>query len=330
MFRERGRGQLRQAAAATSRSTRRCSIWLSGIDNNKYAPNENYGRELMELFTLGVSDDSGYPYSEDDVREQARALTGWRADWDDDVGFVNFRFDPELHDKGHEDDLRQEGQLRLAGLAARSASSTRPTPRYFVDRLWSYFIPVAGAEDDALEADLDVPQGPTRSAPSSRRSWPTRSSTRARRWSSRRSSRSPACCAPAGAAIDTDSWSWLSGAGRAAAVPAAERGRLGRDPLARHLDLPRPLGLRSTRSPATTRRPRRATPTTRTPDEAVDKALRYWGDPTITHTTRDKLARVRQRGRGRDRRRLAGSAYRGLRQNALRMLVATSPDLQTC
>ena len=35
-------------------------IWLSGIDNQKEAPNENYARELMELFTLGASDEAGY------------------------------------------------------------------------------------------------------------------------------------------------------------------------------------------------------------------------------------------------------------------------------
>ena len=48
-------------------------IWLSGVDNRKDAPNENYARELMELFTLG----EGNGYTEQDVREQARALTGW-------------------------------------------------------------------------------------------------------------------------------------------------------------------------------------------------------------------------------------------------------------
>ena len=48
-------------------------LWLSGTDNRKGAPNENYGRELMELFTLG----EGNGYTESDVREQARALTGW-------------------------------------------------------------------------------------------------------------------------------------------------------------------------------------------------------------------------------------------------------------
>ena len=46
-------------------------IWLSGLDNRKGAINENYGRELMELFTLGA--DRG-AYTETDVREIARAL----------------------------------------------------------------------------------------------------------------------------------------------------------------------------------------------------------------------------------------------------------------
>src|SRR5439155_11720517 len=52
-------------------------LWLSGAENTKDSPNENYGRELMELFTLG----EGRGYGERDVREQARALTGWRYDW---------------------------------------------------------------------------------------------------------------------------------------------------------------------------------------------------------------------------------------------------------
>ena len=42
-------------------------LWLGGTDNQKGSPNENYGRELMELFTLGA----GRGYTETDVREQA-------------------------------------------------------------------------------------------------------------------------------------------------------------------------------------------------------------------------------------------------------------------
>lgn len=50
-------------------------IWLDGQGNRKGRPNENLGREFLELFTLGVGN-----YAEADVREAARALTGWRVD----------------------------------------------------------------------------------------------------------------------------------------------------------------------------------------------------------------------------------------------------------
>lgn len=51
-------------------------IYLNGYLNTKTAPDENYGRELMELFTLGKSPDS--QYTENDVKAAARVLTGWR------------------------------------------------------------------------------------------------------------------------------------------------------------------------------------------------------------------------------------------------------------
>jgi uncharacterized protein (DUF1800 family) len=62
--------------------------------NDKAIPNENYGRELCELFTLGVDDLLGAPnYTQDDVVQIARAFTGWRLD-DKDVAFLN----PSRHD----------------------------------------------------------------------------------------------------------------------------------------------------------------------------------------------------------------------------------------
>ncbi|HWJ81409.1 MAG TPA: DUF1800 domain-containing protein [Nocardioides sp.] len=50
-------------------------IWLDGANSVKTAPNENLGRELLELFTLGVG-----RYTEDDVKDAAKVLTGWRVD----------------------------------------------------------------------------------------------------------------------------------------------------------------------------------------------------------------------------------------------------------
>lgn len=53
-------------------------IYLDGMLNNKFTVNENYARELLELFTCGRTDRHGNPnYTEKDVRECARALTGW-------------------------------------------------------------------------------------------------------------------------------------------------------------------------------------------------------------------------------------------------------------
>ena len=71
-------------------------LWLSGTENTKWSPNENYARELMELFTLGA----GNGYTERDVREQARALTGWDNDWRSGVGSHNFHYDRERHEIG--------------------------------------------------------------------------------------------------------------------------------------------------------------------------------------------------------------------------------------
>ena len=47
-------------------------FWLDNNENHKRAPNENWGRELLELFSLGVGN-----YTEEDVFECARAFTGW-------------------------------------------------------------------------------------------------------------------------------------------------------------------------------------------------------------------------------------------------------------
>ena len=47
-------------------------VWLDNQDNHDGAINENYGRELLELFSMGVGS-----YSEDDIKEAARAFTGW-------------------------------------------------------------------------------------------------------------------------------------------------------------------------------------------------------------------------------------------------------------
>src|SRR4026209_982151 len=62
-------------------------VFLDNGENVKAHPNENFGRELLELFTMGVGN-----YSEHDVRAAARAFTGWTND------VLAFKFDTEQHD----------------------------------------------------------------------------------------------------------------------------------------------------------------------------------------------------------------------------------------
>lgn len=69
--------------------------YLNGYANTKTAPDENYARELQELFTLGKG--PGSQYTEDDVKAAARVLTGWR---DNRTAIASY-FDPTRHDTGN-------------------------------------------------------------------------------------------------------------------------------------------------------------------------------------------------------------------------------------
>ena len=73
-------------------------VYLDNGENVKKHPNENFGRELLELFTMGVGN-----YTERDVREAARAFTGWTND------VLAFRFDADQHDFGQKTFLGRTG-----------------------------------------------------------------------------------------------------------------------------------------------------------------------------------------------------------------------------
>ena len=71
MFRSYGLGNFKDLLIKLSQDPAMI-IWLDNNDNHKDAINENYGRELLELFSMGIGN-----YTEDDVKECARAFTGW-------------------------------------------------------------------------------------------------------------------------------------------------------------------------------------------------------------------------------------------------------------
>jgi len=81
-------------------------IYLNGRDSVVGEPNENYGRELMELFTMGENNG----YTQNDVVEVARALTGWRSD-PNYICENNVFFEPSRHDNGQKTIFGQTGNF---------------------------------------------------------------------------------------------------------------------------------------------------------------------------------------------------------------------------
>ena len=100
--------------------------WLDGAKNVAKAPNENLAREFMELFALG----HGNGYTETDVREGARALTGWRTTRAGVTGMVN-----ATHDFGRKSVLGVTGSLDAAGFCDAVLNSPA-SPGYLATRMW--------------------------------------------------------------------------------------------------------------------------------------------------------------------------------------------------
>jgi uncharacterized protein (DUF1800 family) len=106
-------------------------VWLDGNNSRKAAPNENFSRELLELFSMGVNGG----YTETDVKQGAKAFTGWS--WDDDRN--NLRFTDKDHDTqskqylGHTGDFGMDDALNIV---ARHPS----TGRFISKKLFEFFI----------------------------------------------------------------------------------------------------------------------------------------------------------------------------------------------
>jgi hypothetical protein len=124
-------------------------LWLNGLQNRKGAPNENYARELMELFTLGANRGA---YTETDVRQLALALTGWSATWADGSGWQNMRADDALHDHAVKTVFGKSGDFDWRD-ACRLVLENPFHPSFFVTKLWSYFVPTT--PDPGTQAALE-------------------------------------------------------------------------------------------------------------------------------------------------------------------------------
>lgn len=103
--------------------------YLDNAQNNKAHPNENYARELMELFTLGIGN-----YTESDVRESARSFTGWGIDADN-----AFTIYPARHDDGSKTFLGRTGAF--TGTEIVQIIFAQPAAaRLFARKLLAFFV----------------------------------------------------------------------------------------------------------------------------------------------------------------------------------------------
>ena len=113
--------------------------YLTGESNVKGHANENYARELMELFTLGPVNDVGAPnYSENDVQQLAKALTGWQVS-DADPNAASSYFTTDRWYSGPKSAFGQYGNWRLADVVGLVLAQPNH-PTFIVRKLWGEFI----------------------------------------------------------------------------------------------------------------------------------------------------------------------------------------------
>ena len=138
-FREHGMGNYRALLLELAKSPAMIK-WLDNDENHKRAPNENWGRELLELFSMGVGH-----YTEKDVYECARAFTGWT--YDGKISFVfglgafpwQFVYKAEDHDAGEKTFLGHTG--RFNGEDVIDIVVEQPATHRFISRhLYNFFV----------------------------------------------------------------------------------------------------------------------------------------------------------------------------------------------
>lgn len=141
-------------------------IFLNGTRNVKEAPDENYGRELQELFCIGKGPDS--KYTEGDVQAAARVLTGWSVDWTkyNNSGAFTSYFNSQTHDTNSKQFSAFYGNRIISGKTGASGADEleelldmvvehEETARYICRKLYSFFV--FSEIDDQTETEIIRP-----------------------------------------------------------------------------------------------------------------------------------------------------------------------------
>jgi len=141
LFRRMAAGSFKELILAISRDPAMLS-YLDNNSNRKGNPNENYARELLELFTMGIGN-----YTEQDVKEAARAFTGWTFAGND------FVFRRDQHDDGIKTFLGRTGRwdgTDIIDIIFEQPATARHLPR----KLWEFFV--MSPEESVVEELAEV------------------------------------------------------------------------------------------------------------------------------------------------------------------------------
>ncbi|MBO6525147.1 MAG: DUF1800 domain-containing protein [Balneolaceae bacterium] len=126
--------------------------YLNNYNNRAGQPNEDFARELLELFTLGPEDRNGtVNYTENDVAEVARAVTGWRVNNTTLTGY----FDAERHDSGSKTILGQPDTYDLDGVVDLIFDQKADEVAWFLCRKLYVFFVSAEPNDTAIQQLAD-------------------------------------------------------------------------------------------------------------------------------------------------------------------------------
>ena len=309
-------------------------VFLNGIDNRKGAINENYAREVMELFTLGAGRGA---YSEQDVRELGKSFSGWTADWTNGPGWNNFRYVASRHDTTTKTVFGKSGNFDWQD-AVKLVLESDFHASFFVTKLWSYFVPTPPSADtqaalqklyldsgygirpvvEAILMHPDFHAGPAMVKP------PVVYHAGLMR--------------TLGRTIERGDWSWLSDQmGQRLFYPPNVSGWddsawldtsrwRGRFQTAVYALMPgnewaASVDPWSKDSPYST---------TEDPETAVARAIDFLNNPVLSTDTRDALLAFARTCLPTTMKSWEKGPYRAMRQNALRQLVATCPDSHTC
>ena len=139
LFQTEGLGNFRTLLIGVAQDPAMLAFLDAGV-NVKGSPNENFAREIMELFTMGVGN-----YSEQDIREAARAFTGWNFDG------LEFKVNAAEHDEGEKQFLGQSGNFDGVEVIDIILDQ-QVTPTFIASKLYRFFVNTE--LDNAMAAEL--------------------------------------------------------------------------------------------------------------------------------------------------------------------------------